>query len=65
MHESCLLLVKGEKMKKKEGRILGHGGTLPVPKKIISLLGPSGTNAQLGEIIWDSHIVMQRVNSKI
>lgn len=34
-------------------------------QKIESLLGPSGTTAQLGEIIWDCHVVMQRVNGKI
>lgn len=31
-------------------------------QKILSLLSPSGTTAQLGEIIWDCHVVMQRVN---
>lgn len=34
-------------------------------KKPLSLLNPSGQTAQLGEIMWDRHVVMQRVNGKI
>lgn len=64
MHESCLVPVKVEKREKKTGRILGYGGAMQLPK-ILSLLGLSGTTAQLGEIIWDCHVVMQRVNGKI
>lgn len=62
-HESCLQ--KGWKWERKTGEYLAIGVVCHCQNKVISLLGPSGTTAQLGEIIWDCHIVMQRVNGKI